>query len=53
MVLTLQTAHAQDKISWLDDYTGEIQIGNETYQYNFSTVEDNNCKLKFEELVTD
>ena len=52
MVFSLQPAHTQDNISWLDDYTGEMQIGSETYQYNFSNVENNDCKLKFEELVT-
>ena len=53
IVLSFQTAYAQDKISWLDDYTGEMLIGSDTYQYNFANVEGNDCKLKFEELVTD
>lgn len=53
MVLNLQPAHAQDNISWLDDFTDEMQIGSDTYQYNFTRVEENDCKMKFEELVTD
>ena len=53
MVLTHQTSYAQDKLSWLDEYTGEMQIGSDTYHYNFYSVESNDCKLKFEELVTD
>ena len=52
-VLSFQPLHAQDKLSWLDDYTGELQIGNDTYRYNFTNVEGNDCKLKFEEVVTD
>ena len=52
-LLCLQPAQAQDKLSWLDDFTGEMQIGSDTYQYNFTRVEENDCKMKFEELVTD
>jgi len=52
-VLSFQPLHAQDKLSWLDDYTAEMQIGSETYRYNFTNVEGNDCKLKFEEVVTD
>ncbi|MCK5137735.1 MAG: hypothetical protein KAR19_18260 [Bacteroidales bacterium] len=52
-VLSFQPVHAQDKLSWLDDYTGDMQIGSETYRYNFTNIEGNDCKLKFEELVTD
>lgn len=51
-VLSAQALQAQDKISWLDDYTGDIQIGNESYRYNFTNVEGDDCKLKFEELHT-
>ncbi|MEN8229253.1 MAG: hypothetical protein ABFS38_13930 [Bacteroidota bacterium] len=49
---SFQPLHAQDNLSWLDDYTGDMQIGSETYQYNFTNVEGNDCKLKFEEVVT-
>jgi hypothetical protein len=40
-------------LSWLDDFTGEIPVGNDTYQYGFSQVEGNACKLEFEERHTD
>ena len=53
IVLSFQSALAQDKLSWLDEYIGEMLIGSDTYQYNFANVEGNDCKLKFEELVTD
>ena len=53
MVIGFHAADAQDKISWLDNYISEMQIGSETYQYNFTNVEGNDCKLKFEELHTD
>ena len=52
IVLSSQPLQAQDKLSWLDDYTGDIQIGNESYRYNFTNVEGDDCKLKFEELHT-
>jgi hypothetical protein len=52
-VLSFQPVHAQDKLSWLNDYTGEMLMGSDTYRYNFTNVEGNDCKLKFEELVTD
>ncbi len=52
-VLSFQPVHAQDKIAWLDDYTSEILIGTDTYQYKFTNVEGNDCKLKIEEIVTD
>lgn len=49
----LQMLHAQDKLPWLDDYTAEILIGSDTYQYDFTNVEGNDCKIKIEEQVTD
>ncbi len=52
-VLSYQSVHAQEKLSWLDDYTGDMQIGSDSYRYNFTNVEGNSCKLKFEEVVTD
>ncbi len=51
-VLSFQPLQAQDKLSWLDDYTSDIQIGNESYRYNFTNVEGDDCKLTFEELHT-
>jgi hypothetical protein len=53
MVLSLQALHAQDELSWLDDYTGDMLIGSDTYQYSFTNVDGDNCKLKFVEEVTD
>ncbi len=47
-----QALQGQDKLTWLDDYTSDIHIGNESYRYNFSNVEGDDCKLKFEELHT-
>ena len=52
-VMSVQPALAQEKLSWLDNYLGEMQIGNDTYRYNFTSVEGKDCKLNFEELVTD
>lgn len=44
---------AQDKISWLEEFTPQMTIGSDTYEYRFSTVDGNECKLKIEELLTD
>ena len=52
MVFSVLNLQAQDKLSWLDDYTGSIQIANDSYQYNFTNVDGDDCKLKFEELHT-
>lgn len=52
VLLSTQALQAQDKISWLDDYTNDIHIGSESYRYNFTNVEGDDCKLKFEELHT-
>lgn len=49
----LQMLQAQDKLPWLDDYTLEILIGSDTYQYDFTNVEGNDCKIKIEEQVKD
>ncbi len=47
------TTNAQDEISWLNDYTGEMKIGNDTYRYKFMNVDGNDCKIEIEELLTD
>jgi hypothetical protein len=52
VLLSSQTLQGQDKLSWLDDYTGDIHIGSESYRYNFNNVEGDDCKLKFEEIHT-
>ncbi len=51
-LLIFQPARAQEKLAWLDDYTGEMLIGSDTYQYNFTSVEGKDCKMKIEELIT-
>ena len=43
---------AQDNISWLNDYTGEMLIGTDNYRYSFTNEDGNDCKLKFEEYIT-
>ncbi len=45
--------NAQDNISGFDNYTGDMQIGNDSYRYEFSSVEGNDCKMKIEEFLTD
>jgi hypothetical protein len=52
LLLGSGTVSAQDKIAWLEDYTQEMVIGKETYQYSFSEVEGKECKLEFQETVT-
>jgi len=49
----LQTLHAQDKLPGMDEYTVDMLIGSDTYQYVFTSVEGNDCKIKIEEQVTD
>ncbi len=44
---------AQEAIPWLEDYTGKMEIGKETYRYEFSSVHGIDCKVEFEEIVTD
>lgn len=51
--LTAGTLTAQDNINWLSDYTSAIEAGSYTYEYKFTAVDGNNCKLKIEELKTD
>ncbi len=52
VVLSFQTLQAQEQLSWLDDYTSAIHIGTESYQYSFTNVEGDDCKLKIEEVHT-
>lgn len=47
------TGNAQDEISWLNDYTGNMKIENDSYRYNFKNVDGNDCKIEIEELLTD
>ena len=53
MINALQILHAQDNLPWLDDYTGEMLIGSDTYQYDFTNEDGDDCKIEIEELVTD
>lgn len=46
------TIQAQEEISWLQEYTDEMEIGNETYRYTYQNVEGNPCKVEFKEFVT-
>jgi len=52
LTLSFSSIHAQNEISWLKDFTGDMPVGSDTYRYKFSNVDGNNCKLKIEELVT-
>ncbi len=48
-----QILTAQDNVTWLEDYTGEMPVGNDTYRYKFNKLDGNDCKIKIEELLTD
>lgn len=52
LTLSFSSIHAQNEISWLQDFTGDMPVGNDTYRYKFSNADGNNCKLKIEEQVT-
>lgn len=43
---------AQEAIAWLADYTSEMIVGNNTYQYSFTHVDGKDCKVEFDELFT-
>ncbi len=45
--------YAQDQVSWLSDYTSDINASSYSYKYNFLTIDNNACKLKVEEQKTD
>ncbi len=53
MVLNSSSLIAQEKISWLAEYTAEIDAGSYTYAYNYTSVDNNTCKLRIEEIKTD
>ncbi|HPS11949.1 MAG TPA: hypothetical protein PLB87_01645 [Prolixibacteraceae bacterium] len=44
---------AQENVSWLKDFTNEMNVGSGTYKYSFKTVDGNPCKLFIEESKTD
>lgn len=43
---------AQEPVAWMEEYTGEKVIGKETFRYEFSVVEGNECKVEVKEIVT-
>lgn len=47
------SVQAQEGITWLTGFTSEMLVGNDTYRYTFTTVEDNDCKVEFKEFLTD
>jgi len=53
LALNFTGAAAQSNILWLQDFTGDMVIGNDTYRYEFATVDGNDCKVEFRESVTD
>ncbi len=53
IALSSTALKAQDKVSWLEDFTTEMTVGSDIYEYRFNTVDGNDCKLKIEELLTD
>jgi hypothetical protein len=44
---------AQDNIPWLSNYTSDIPMGSDTYNYDFKTVGNNACKISIEENKRD
>jgi len=53
IVLNISSLKAQEEIAWLDEYTAEVNAGSYTYVYNYTSVDNNTCKLRIEELKTD
>jgi hypothetical protein len=53
LVSNFMYVSAQGDILWLQDYTSDMAIGNDTYRYSFATVDGNDCKVEFKESVTD
>ncbi len=53
ILLNTGSVIAQEEIDWLADYTDEINAGSYSFRYNFTSVDNNACKLKIEELKTD
>ena len=45
--------NAQEPISWLADYTGDIVISPNTYRYSFLSMDDNPCKINILEKKVD
>jgi hypothetical protein len=45
--------YSQNPVSWLSDYTGDINTSSYSYKYSYFTVDNKACKLKIEEQKTD
>ena len=43
----------QEPVSWLSDFTNDITVGSYTYNYSFTEVDNNACKLRIDEKKTD
>jgi hypothetical protein len=43
----------QDKLGWLDDYSGDVAAGSYNYKYSYSAMDNNSCKIKIEEEKSD
>ncbi len=46
-------SNAQEPVSWLAEFSNDIPIGSYIYNYGYTTIDNNNCKLKIEEKKTD
>lgn len=53
MISAIVNMTAQEKISWLEEYSREMEIGKDSYYYEFSTADGNECKVEIREYVTD
>jgi hypothetical protein len=53
IVLNIGSLKAQKELEWLADYTSEINTGSYTCVYNYTSVDNNTCKIRIEELKTD
>jgi len=45
--------NAQEPITWLSDYTGDIVISSTTYKYSFLSIDGNPCKIRIVEKKVD
>jgi hypothetical protein len=53
IMVNLSSLTAQEKIGWLSEYATEIDAGSYTCVYNYTAVDNNECKIRIEELKTD
>jgi hypothetical protein len=52
LIIGVTSLSGQESISWLEDFTGDITVGSNTYSYQFSTVDNNSCKIQITEKKT-